>query len=78
VTANAAKLIGAGAAAAGGLAVLTSIQAGLVDAAADVVLIASLLSLAHIVFRMVDEAGDVPPGGNEDRGGARRDGPRGG
>jgi hypothetical protein len=76
-SANAAKLIGAGAAAAGALAVLTSIHAGLVDAAADAVLIASLLSLAHAVFRLVDEPGEIPPGGDEDRDGAQRDGPRG-
>jgi hypothetical protein len=76
-SANAAKLIGAGAAAAGALAVLTTIRAGLVDAAAEAVLIASLLTLAHTVFRLVDEPGDIPPGEGEDRDGVQRNGPRG-
>jgi hypothetical protein len=34
--------------------VLTSIHEGLVDAAADVLLVASLLILAHSVFQLVE------------------------
>jgi len=55
---NAAKLIGAAATAGGALAVLASIHEGVVDAAADLALVVSLLTLAHEVFRLVDDADD--------------------
>ena len=64
---NAARVIGAAGIAAGALAVLTSVHAHLVDAGADVVLIASLLMLAHTVFRLVDDPEPDTPAREEDR-----------
>jgi hypothetical protein len=57
---KAAKLIGATATAVGALAVLADIHRGVVDAGADLVLVASLISLAHTVFGLVDDPDDVP------------------
>lgn len=57
---NAAVLILAITTAVGALAVLASIHDRLVDAGADVVLAASLLALAHAVFRLVDDGEQVP------------------
>ena len=60
---NAAELIGAAGAAVGALAVLAGIHNRLVDAGADVVLVGSLLTLAHTVFRLVDDPDETPVDG---------------
>ena len=74
---NAAKLMAAAGTAVGALAVLAGIHDGVVDAAADAVVVLSLLSLSHTVFRLVDDAEPPPPGGKGEntppgRRGARR------
>jgi hypothetical protein len=49
------RLIGTGVAIVGAVAVLASVRDTLVDVGADVLLVASLLTLAHGVFRLVDD-----------------------
>lgn len=49
------RLIGTGAAIVAAVAVLASVRDTLVDVGADVLLVASLLTLAHGVFRLVDD-----------------------
>ncbi len=58
---KAAKLIGAGGAAVGAIAVLAGIHDRFVDAGADVVLVGSLLGLARATFRLVDDSDDEDP-----------------
>jgi hypothetical protein len=62
---NAAKLIGAAGTAVGALAVLASIHDGVIDAGADVLLVGSLLTIAHAVFRLVDDSDEMPVDGPE-------------
>lgn len=58
---NAAKLIGAGGAAVGALAALAGIHDRLVYAGADLVLVGSLVGLARVAFRLVDDSDEPPP-----------------
>ena len=53
---KAAKLIPPTGTALGAIVILTTIHERVVDAGADVALVASLLALAHTAFRLVDDA----------------------
>ena len=53
-----ALLAGAGAATAGALVTLASVDEGVIDRGADVVLLLALLALSRAAFRLVDASDD--------------------